>query len=47
MLQNYRTIKEDYQHEIEIKKSRFICFLKRIESEEEAKSFIQQLKKEH
>lgn len=47
MLQNYRTIKEDNQHEIEIKKSRFICFLKRIESEEEAKDFIQQIKKEH
>lgn len=47
MLQNYRTIKEDNQHEIEIKKSRFICFLKRIESEEEAKNFIQQIKKEH
>ncbi len=47
MLQTYRTIKEDDQHEIEIKKSRFICFLKRIESEEEAKNFIQQIKKEH
>ena len=42
MLQKYRTIKED-----EIKKSRFICFLKRIETEEEAKAFIQQIKKEH
>jgi len=47
MLQNYRTIKEDNQHEIEIKKSRFICFLKRIKSEDEAKNFIQQIKKEH
>lgn len=47
MLQKYRTIKEDNQHEIEIKKSRFICFLKRIDSEEEAKAFIQQIKKEH
>ncbi|MGO3780074.1 MAG: YigZ family protein [Enterococcus viikkiensis] len=47
MLQNYRTIKQDHYHEIEIKKSRFICSLKRIDSEEEAKNFIQQLKKEH
>ena len=47
MLQKYRTIKEDNQHEVEIKKSRFICFLKRIETEEEAKAFIQQIKKEH
>lgn len=47
MLQKYRTIKEDNQHEVEIKKSRFICFLKRIETEEEAKAFIQQIKKDH
>ena len=47
MLQKYRTIKEDNQHEVEIKKSRFICSLKRIETEEEAKAFIQQIKKEH
>lgn len=47
MLQKYRTIKEDNQHEVEIKKSKFICFLKRIETEEEAKAFIQQIKKEH
>ena len=47
MLQKYRTITEDNQHEVEIKKSRFICFLKRIETEEEAKAFIQQIKKEH
>lgn len=47
MLQKYRTIKEDNQHEVEIKKSRFICFLKRIETEEEAKAFVQQIKKEH
>lgn len=47
MRQNYRTIKKDNQHEIEIKKSRFICFLKRIDSEEEAKNFILQIKKEH
>ena len=47
MLQKYRTIKEDNQHEVKIKKSRFICFLKRIETEEEAKAFIQQIKKEH
>ncbi|GCF93412.1 YigZ family protein [Enterococcus florum] len=47
MLETYRTIKEDSIHETEIKKSRFICSLKRIESEEEAKAFIQSIKKEH
>lgn len=47
MIDTYLTIKEDGQSEIEIKKSRFICSLKRIETEEEAKNFIQALKKEH
>ena len=47
MIERYRTIKENGQSEIEIKKSRFICSLKRIESEEEAKNFIQEIKKEH
>jgi uncharacterized YigZ family protein len=43
----YRTIRKDGQSELEIKKSRFICSLKRVTSEEEAKAFIQSLKKEH
>jgi uncharacterized YigZ family protein len=47
LIDTYLTIKEDGQSEIEIKKSRFICSLKRIETEEEAKNFIQALKKEH
>lgn len=47
MIDTYLTIKEDGQSEIEIKKSRFICSLKRIKTEEEAKDFIQALKKEH
>ncbi|MGX7197179.1 YigZ family protein [Enterococcus olivae] len=47
MIDTYLTIKEDGQAEIEIKKSRFICFFKRITSEEEAKAFIQVIKKEH
>ena len=47
MLPHYYTIKENGQHVIEIKKSRFICTLQRIESEEDAKELIQALKKEH
>lgn len=47
MIDTYLTIKEDGQSEIEIKKSRFICSLKRIKTEEEAKDFIHALKKEH
>lgn len=46
-IETYRTIRENGQSEIEIKKSRFICFLKRIQDEEEAKQFIQQIKKKH
>lgn len=47
MLANYFTIKEDGHAELEIKKSRFICQLKRITTEEEAKDFVNQIKKEH
>lgn len=47
MLEKYYTIKADGQSEWEIKKSRFICHLKRVTSEEEAKEFINGIKKEH
>lgn len=46
-MENYRTIRENGVHEIEIKKSRFICHLRRVKSEEEAQSFIEEIKKEH
>ncbi|WEV45451.1 YigZ family protein [Streptococcaceae bacterium ESL0687] len=42
------TIKDDYViFEEEIKKSRFICQLKRVYTEDEARDFIQSVKKEH
>ncbi|MFZ1354891.1 MAG: YigZ family protein [Enterococcus aquimarinus] len=47
MLDSYRTIKEDGQWEIDIKKSRFICFLQRVTTEEEARTMIQEIKKQH
>lgn len=47
MLENYFTIKVDGEKETEIKKSRFICSLKRVYTEQEAKEFIQERKKEH
>lgn len=47
MINRYLTIAKDGQNELEIKKSRFICFLKRVYSEEEAKAFIAEIKKEH
>ena len=43
----FRTIKEDGQVQEEIKKSRFICHVKRVCSEEEARAFITAVKKEH
>lgn len=46
-MENYRTIRENGSYEIEIKKSRFICHLKRVDSEEEAQAFIDEIKKEH
>ena len=36
MLESYITVKQDGFSEIEIKKSRFICSVKRVTSEEEA-----------
>ena len=46
-MENYRTIKKNGIHEIDIKKSRFICHLKRVNTEEEAIAFIDDIKKEH
>ena len=43
----FRTIKEDGQVQEEIKKSRFICHIKRVTTEDEARNFIQDVKKEH
>ena len=40
-------LKEDHIEEIEIKKSRFICYLHRCEDEDDAKDFILRIKKDH
>ncbi|MBU9713524.1 YigZ family protein [Evansella tamaricis] len=47
MLLSYYTVKGSGQHEIIIQKSRFIAHVKRVTTEEEAQSFIEELKKEH
>lgn len=44
---NYFTIVEDSIYEIEIKKSRFLCYLIPIETEEDANQHIVRIKKEH
>ena len=43
----FKTIKEDGMAQEEIKKSRFICHVKRVYFEEEARAFIAAIKKEH
>ncbi|WP_434088334.1 YigZ family protein [Desemzia incerta] len=47
MLKKYRTIEKDGQYELDIKKSRFICHVKRVDNEDEALEFIAAVKKEH
>ena len=43
----YITFKENSTVQEEIKKSKFICHVKRVSSEEEARDFINTIKKEH
>lgn len=40
-------LKEDHMDELEIKKSRFLCYLHKCFQEEDAKAFVQKIKKEH
>lgn len=47
MLVNYRTVKGYGEKEIVIEKSRFIGYVRKAESEEEAIQFIEQIKKKH
>ena len=47
MLTSYFTVKNYGEHEISIQKSRFIGYVKRVETEEEAQSFIQSIQKKH
>lgn len=47
MKETYYTISQDGQNQIEIKKSKFICHLFRIDNEKQAREYINQIKKEH
>jgi len=47
MLSSYLTIKKEGSAEIIIQKSRFIGYVKRVETEEQAQSFVQDIKKRH
>lgn len=46
-MQSYLTIKTAGNHEIDIKKSQFICNIARTETKAEAEAFIEQIKQEH
>lgn len=47
MLGHYFTVKKEGSDEIIIQKSRFIGYVRRVETEEAAKAFIQEMKKKH
>ncbi|MFD2044981.1 YigZ family protein [Ornithinibacillus salinisoli] len=47
MLSSYFTVKHNGSDEIIIQKSRFIGYVRRVETEEEAQHFIQEIKKKH
>src|SRR5690554_5459159 len=47
MISSHRMVAQDGTHEIEIKKSRFICHLFRVTTEDEARAHIETVRKEH
>ncbi|TGB02379.1 YigZ family protein [Halobacillus salinus] len=47
MLESYYTVKPEGSDEVTIQKSRFIGYVKRCETEEEAQAFIQEIKQKH
>lgn len=47
MLTQYLTVTGRGEHEIVIEKSRFISHIARVETEEAAQAFIQEIKKKH
>ncbi|MFI8687525.1 YigZ family protein [Rossellomorea sp. NPDC077527] len=47
MLHHYNTVKGYGEHEISIERSRFIAYVNRVETEEDAQEFIASIKKKH
>lgn len=43
----YTTVDGDFVHELEIKRSRFITYLRRVQTEEQARALVAQLRKKH
>ncbi|GAB2501352.1 YigZ family protein [Alkalibacterium psychrotolerans] len=46
-MDNFRTVKSQGSHELIINKSRFICSMKRTETEADAQAFIEDIRTEH
>ncbi|ERL20571.1 hypothetical protein HMPREF1231_0775 [Streptococcus pyogenes GA06023] len=46
-MEHFKTIKASGFFEESIKKSRFICHIKRVSTEEDGKNFVNAIKKEH
>ncbi|KRE37628.1 hypothetical protein ASG73_08190 [Janibacter sp. Soil728] len=44
---SYLTIARDGETEIEVKRSRFLCTVERVESEEDARAVVERLRKQH
>ena len=44
---SYLTIARDGEVELEVKRSRFLCTLQRVESEEDARAVVERLRKQH
>jgi uncharacterized YigZ family protein len=47
LLKSYFTVKGNGSHEIDIEKSRFICYVSPAKNEQEAQEFIAEIKKKH
>ena len=47
MVESYLSILGEMENETIIERSRFICKIRRVESEEEAKAFIEEVRKAH
>lgn len=47
LLECYLTVKGYGEHEISIERSRFICYVNRVTNEQDAQTFIQEIKKKH
>ena len=47
MASSYFTVLSEYENTIIIERSKFICYIKHVENEQEAKSFVELIRKKH